>query len=124
LGLAACYASLSLLPSLAGLILATLFLTVGEMMLFANANEYLARVVPANKVGRAMGFNAMAVSLALTFSSPTVGYFFANRSPQELWILLCVMALVAAWGFQRLPNPEPGRPHHAGQEPSPTEEPL
>jgi len=104
LGLAACYATLSLLPSLAGLILATLFLTLGEMMLFSNANEYLARVVPTNKVGRAMGFNAMSVSLALTFASPTVGYFFANRSPHQLWVTLCLMALVAAWGFQRLPE--------------------
>ena len=100
-----CYLSLWCWPHVGGLILATLFLTVGEMLLFSNANAYVAQVVPSHKVGRAMGINAICVSLALTLSSPTVGYFFSQRTPADLWLTMAGAALLASWGLWRLPSP-------------------
>jgi predicted MFS family arabinose efflux permease len=105
LGIALCYLTLWVLPNLTGLVLATLWLTFGEMLLFSNANAYLSAVVPPQKLGRAMGWNAMCVSLSLTLSSPTIGYFFAHRTPGELWLLMAAAACLAAWGFARLPDP-------------------
>lgn len=101
----ACYLTLWIWPSLAGLIGATLFLTVGEMLLFSNANAYVAKVVPSQKMGRAMGVNAVCASLSMTLSAPTVGFFFTRLTPSDLWLAMGAAGLVAAWGFWRLPTP-------------------
>lgn len=98
------YAVVVLLPGMSGLLFCMLLLTVGEMMLFTNANSYLQRVVPEHKMGRAMALNSMTFSVALSFSTPAVGYFFTSRSPEELWVLLAVVGLLVAWGFYRLPE--------------------
>jgi len=100
-----CYLSLWFLPSLIGLVIATLFLTLGEMLLFSNANAYAARVVPEHKMGRAMGVNAICVSLAMTLSAPTVGYFFTHFCSAHLWLAMAGVALVATVGFLGLPKP-------------------
>jgi predicted MFS family arabinose efflux permease len=101
----ACYLTLWLWPSVFGLIGATLFLTVGEMLLFSNANAYVAKVVPGHKMGRAMGVNAVCASVSLTLSAPTVGYFFTRHSPADLWLAMAAVALVGACGFWLLPTP-------------------
>jgi hypothetical protein len=44
--------------------------------------------------------------VALALSTPSVGYFFTARSPHELWIVLVLVGLLAAWGFYRLPPAE------------------
>lgn len=107
LGLTFCYLCLALVPGYAGLILATLCLTLGEMLLFANSNEFLSRLVPPERIGRAMGCNAMIVSLALTTASPTAGYFFAQQQPNQLWILMAIVAAIVCLGFLSLREPPP-----------------
>lgn len=101
-----CYATLWLWPSLSGLIVATLWLTLGEMLLFSNANAYVAQVVPSPKMGRAMGVNAICVSLALTLSAPTMGFFFARHNSAGLWLLMGCTGVAAALGFWTLPEPK------------------
>lgn len=107
---ALCYLSLGLWPGIGGLVGATLWLTLGEMLLFSNANAYVAQVVPAEKMGRAMGINALCVSLALITSAPTMGYFFSQHSPNWLWLAMGATAGLAALGMARLPGHErPGK---------------
>jgi MFS family permease len=89
-----------------GLLGCMLFLTLGEMMLFTNANSYLQKMVPEHKLGRALALNSITFSVALSLSTPTVGYFFTSRSPRELWVCLSGAGLLAAWGFYRLPRPD------------------
>lgn len=103
---AATYLTLALAPGVGGLILATLWLTVGEMLLFSNANAYVAKVVPPEKMGRAMGVNALCVSLALMTSAPTMGYFFSHHSPVWLWAAMGGAAALAALGMTGLPGHE------------------
>lgn len=99
------YALFLVLPGLAGPIACMLALTVGEMMLFTNSSAYLQRVVPAHKMGRAMALNSIAVSVALTASTPAVGYFFSAHRPDLLWAMCATAGLLAALGFWRLPKP-------------------
>lgn len=98
------YAVMGLAPGLVGLVICTLCLTVGEMMLFTNANAYLERAVPQEKLGKAMAFNSVSFSVALSCSTPTVGYFFTQGHPDRLWWILSLVGLIAAWGFYRLPR--------------------
>lgn len=113
LSMVASYACLWFWPSLGGLIVGTLFLTIGEMLLFSNANAYVAQIVPSQKMGRAMGINAICVSLAVAMSSKTVGYFFTSQSSDRLWLVMASGGLIAALGFWSLPDPpreEPSGP--------------
>lgn len=103
---AATYLTLALAPGVTGLMVATLWLTIGEMLLFSNANAYVAQVVPAEKMGRAMGVNALCVSLALITSAPTMGYFFSHHSPIWLWAAMGSAAALAALGMAGLPGHE------------------
>ncbi len=103
---AATYLTLALAPGVTGLMVATLWLTIGEMLLFSNANAYVAQVVPAEKMGRAMGVNALCVSLALITSAPTMGYFFSHHSPIWLWAATGSAAALAALGMAGLPGHE------------------
>lgn len=96
------YAALLVWAGLPGLVIATLAVTLGEMLLFPNATAYLQRVVPPESVGRAMGLNGMCVSLSLMLSTPTVGHFFARDSADALWWVFLATGLVAALGFRRL----------------------
>lgn len=98
------YLSLWLVPGLKGLVVATLWLTLGEMLMFSNANAYVAQVVPAEKMGRAMGVNALCVSLALICSPPTMGYFFEHHNPNWLWAVVGVAAAAASLGMAGLPG--------------------
>lgn len=106
---ALCYVTLLSLPGVAGLAVATLWLTLGEMLLFSNANAYVAQVVPAEKMGRAMGVNALCVSLALMTSAPTMGYFFSRHSPAWLWAAMGGAAALAGLGMACLPGHERAR---------------
>lgn len=99
------YLLLSIFSGLAGLVLCLLFLSIGEMMLFTNANSYLERVVNPGQLGKAMAFNSITFSIAISLSSPAVGYFFAQSSPDRFWLLLAFLSLVGALGFARLPRP-------------------
>lgn len=101
---AASYLTLWLLPGLKSLIVATLWLTIGEMLMFSNANAYVAQVVPPEKMGRAMGVNAICVSLALISSAPTMGYFFEHHSPDRLWAVVGCAAALASLGMAGLPG--------------------
>lgn len=101
------YAVLLVSSRIYGLVACMIFLTVGEMLLFTNANTYLRAVVADHKMGRAMALLSMASSLALACSTPVVGYFFTARTPRELWAILSLAGLVAAWGYYGLPAPEP-----------------
>lgn len=100
------YLTLGITPGIGGLVVATLWLTLGEMLLFSNANAYVAQVVPAEKIGRAMGINALCVSLALMTSAPTMGYFFSQHSPNWLWAVMGTAAGVSALGMAGLPGHE------------------
>lgn len=106
---AATYLTLALTPGVGGLVLATLWLTLGEMLLFSNANAYVAQVVPPEKMGRAMGINALCVSLALMTSAPTMGYFLSKLSPNWLWAAMGGAAALAAFGMAGLPGHERAR---------------
>lgn len=97
------YAILIPRPGLDGLILCMLLLTVGEMLLFTNVNSYLQKMVPEHKMGRAMALNSITFSVAISLANPTIGYFFSERTPKELWIVLVLAGMTAAWGFARLP---------------------
>lgn len=99
-----CYLTLWFLPDVWGLVGATLWLTIGEMLLFSNANAYVAQMVPAEKMGRAMGVNSLCVSLALISSAPTMGYFFSHHSPAQLWLTMAGAAALAALGMLALPG--------------------
>lgn len=103
---AAGYGVLLVRSGMDGLLGCILFLTLGEMMLFTNANSYLQRMVPEHKLGRALALNSITFSVALALSTPTVGYFFTSRTPGELWACLAAAGLLAAWGFYRLPRAE------------------
>jgi len=102
--LAGCYAALYAWPGTGGLFVSILLLTAGEMMLFLNSTAYLQSVVPEEKLGRAMGLNAVCISIAIALSTPTVGYFFSRRTPAELWVAAAAACLVAALGYARLPT--------------------
>lgn len=101
---AASYFTLWCLPGLNGLVLATLWLTIGEMLMFSNANAYVAQVVPPEKMGRAMGINAICVSLSLISSAPTMGYFFEHHNPNWLWAVVGGAAALASLGMAGLPG--------------------
>lgn len=101
---AASYFTLWWLPGLNGLVLATLWLTIGEMLMFSNANAYVAQVVPPEKMGRAMGINAICVSLSLISSAPTMGYFFEHHNPNWLWAVVGGAAALASLGMAGLPG--------------------
>ena len=106
---ALCCLTLWIYPGVLGLVGATLWLTVGEMLLFSNANAYVAQMVPPEKMGRAMGVNSLCVSLALISSAPTMGYFFSHHSPPWLWLLMAGAAALAALGMVGLPGHEQQR---------------
>lgn len=93
------------LPGLSGAFACILALTIGEMMLFTNSSAYLQRVVPSHKMGRAMALNSIAFSVAISASTPAVGHFFTERTPEQLWGVCALVACLAAVGFRRLPNP-------------------
>lgn len=116
---ALCYLTLWLCPGVWGLVGATLCLTVGEMLLFSNANAYVAQMVPAEKMGRAMGVNSLCVSLALITSAPTMGYFFSHHSPASLWLVMGSAAALAAAGMATLPGKEQPRDKFEHQEDPP-----
>lgn len=101
---AASYLTLYLLPGLQGLVIATLWLTLGEMLMFSNANAYISQIVAPEKMGRAMGINAICVSLALICSAPTMGYFFEHFNPNWLWGVVGSAAALASLGMARLPG--------------------
>ncbi len=98
------YALVLLIPGMPGLLACILLLTVGEMMLFTNVNSYLQKVVAPHKMGRAMAMNSVAFSIALSSSTPMVGYFFSRGMADYLWLALAVGGLLSAWGFHRLPE--------------------
>lgn len=100
------YGLFLVLPGLAAPIGCMLALTVGEMMLFTNSSAYLQRVVPAHKMGRAMALNSIAFSIGVAGSTPAVGYFFTQHSPELLWATCGIAGLLAAFGFWRLPQPK------------------
>lgn len=102
------YALFLLLPGLAGPVACILALTIGEMLLFTNISAYLQSVVAPQKMGRAMALNSICVSVGLTTSTPSVGYFFTLGRPDLLWIVCSVAGLVAALGYWRLPRPSSG----------------
>ena len=97
-------AVLVLMSGISGLVSCMLLLTLGEMMLFTNANSYLQLVVPEHKLGRAMALNSITFSVALSLSNPAVGHFFTSGTPEQLWTLMAVVGLTVAWGFYRLPE--------------------
>lgn len=104
-GLVVCYGLLWALPHLGGLVGALLILTLAEMLLFPAANAYLSAVVAPEKLGRAMGCNAMAVSLSFALSNPTVGYFLGREDAAGLWVFLAGVGLIGTLGFLGLPSP-------------------
>lgn len=99
------YVALYFLPNLPGVVLATLLLTIGEMLMFPNVNGYLSAVVEPHKIGRAMGCNAICVSLAISIVSPLSGYFFTHLGAPALWEFMMAISVVAALGFSTLPSP-------------------
>ncbi len=103
------YLTLIVAPGVGGLAVATLWLTLGEMLLFSNANAYVAQMVPPEKMGRAMGINSLCVSLSLITSAPTMGYFFSRHGPVWLWAAMGAAAGLAALGMARLPGHERAR---------------
>lgn len=94
-------------PSPTGLLFSTLWLTLGEMLLFGNAHSYLSQLVPEGQLGKVMGAQALCVSLALIASAPTAGYFLARHQSPQLWLLQGLSAGLVAVGFALLP---PGSP--------------
>ena len=105
-GLVVSYGLLWALPQLGGLVVSLLILTLAEMLLFPAANAYLSAVVAPEKLGRAMGCNAMSVSLSFALSNPTVGYFLGRGDPAGLWLFLAGVGLIGTLGFLGLPSPK------------------
>lgn len=100
------YAAFWALPGMGGLLACILALTVGEMLLFTNVSAYLQKVVSPRKMGRAMALNSIAISLGIAASAPAVGHFFGAHRHTRLWLWCMLAALLAGWGYSRLPAPE------------------
>ncbi len=107
------YLVILLFPGVIGLIAQTLFLTVGEMFLFANANSYLTKLVDSRQTGLAMGLMSMTAGLAAGLGALFVGWSFEHQSTVALWSELALAAVGSLIGY--LLMPEPNRIPPAGE---------
>ena len=101
------YLCILFFPGLGGLIGQTLFLTVGEMFLFANANSYLTKLVDSRQTGLAMGLLSMTAGLAAGLGAVFSGWSFEHQSTGMLWTELAVASFASLIGFFLMPDPKP-----------------
>ena len=87
-----------------GCVVAVIFWTFGEMLLFPAMSAHISDIAPKEKQGEYMGYYSMAFALAFLLGPPLGIFLYSRLQPSVLWLSMLALGLVSCvlfWGISK-----------------------